>query len=79
MITASGVHSDYRLQVGLINSSPTKNTWLMPFSLQYLLLVVYSNNAIFMIGDVGRLSAHIPNHKNGPWFYFPSVLIIDFV
>ena len=52
----------------------------MPLSLQYLLLVLYNNNAIFMIGDgwADNRPTH-PNHENGPWFYFPPVLIISVV
>ena len=53
---------------------------LMLLSLQYLLLVLYNNNAIFMIGVGGPIiGPHTPNHKNGPWSCFPPVLIIGFV
>ena len=38
---------------------------------------VYSNNAIFMIG--GGWADYRPTHQNGPWCYFPPVLIISFI
>ena len=46
-------------------------------SLQYLLLVLYNNKSHFYDwGCLGR-GPPTPNHKNGPWFYFPPVLIIS--